>query len=247
MLEPTALATGIVVVLGKYAIDKGAKLLREAGPKAVEAAKQLYQSTLDHFQKINRPEELEKLETQPEDADAQKRVQMRLEDAVRDDAALKERLEAFLTTFQKEAKAHAQAQNTSTTVTVGSGAAAMGDGSVAVGARGVNVGGNVSGGIITGDGNTVTHGAGQPEDLSELGLQGLPSIPRKLRSNMVNFLGADEIKDVIFDLDMNYEGMNDLNHADMVKKIILFCRQQDRVEDLLVACETANKTLNWRE
>ena len=43
------LTASVVIILGKYAIDKGASLAKEAGPKAVELAGQLFVTVMSRL------------------------------------------------------------------------------------------------------------------------------------------------------------------------------------------------------
>ena len=48
-MEP--LTATIIVVLGKYALDKGLELGKEVGPKALETAKEMFTTVLDRLRK----------------------------------------------------------------------------------------------------------------------------------------------------------------------------------------------------
>ena len=140
------LTTAVVTILGKYAVDKGASLLKEAGQAAADAAGKLFQKVMERL-KADPAEarNAERFEKNPEAYQAP--IADAVDEKVKSDADFAAQLKALLAEYEKAA-------SVSITQT-GSGAVATG-GSVAAGAGGIAVGGNVSGGIIVGSGDTVT-------------------------------------------------------------------------------------------
>jgi hypothetical protein len=58
----------IVTILGKYAIDKGAELLKQAGPKVAELAGKLFEKVADRLRKDpGDAKNMQKFEQKPED------------------------------------------------------------------------------------------------------------------------------------------------------------------------------------
>lgn len=57
-MDPTVAA--VIAIIGKYSIDKGVELLKEAGPKAVEVAEKLLQKVADSLRK--NPGDIQNLE-----------------------------------------------------------------------------------------------------------------------------------------------------------------------------------------
>ena len=144
------LTSTVVTLLGKYAIDKGASLLKEAGQAAADAAGKLFQKVMDRL-KADPAEakNAERFEQNPEGYQAP--VADAVDEKVKSDPDFAAQLQALLEEFDKAQKAAGVS-----IVNTGSGAVAT-QGGVAAGAGGVAVGGNVSGGIILGSDNTVTN------------------------------------------------------------------------------------------
>ena len=128
-----------VDVLGKYVIDQGATLLKEAGQSAVQAAAKLFEQVMNRL-KADPAEakNAERFEQNPETY--QVPIADALAEKVKNDPDFAAQLAALLKDYE-------QALNTGATrIKVGKGAVAM-QGSVAAGAGGVAVAGNVQGGI----------------------------------------------------------------------------------------------------
>ncbi len=140
--------TPIVLILGKYALDKGVELGKEVGPKALDTAKDMFKLVLERIG-AKKPETAAEFSKDPETY--QKPVEKALDDEARTDLKFAEQLKALLAQYEKAAKEHAAATGTTYSATlVGDGAIAQGPGAVAAGKGGVAVGGNVTGNITTG-------------------------------------------------------------------------------------------------
>ena len=153
------LTTAVVTILGKYAIDKGASLLKEAGKGVADAAGRLFDKVMQRL-KADPAEakNAERFETNPQGYEQP--VADAVEEKMKSDPSFAAELKALLDAF-------AAAQKTAgvTIVNTGSGAVAT-QGGAAAGAGGVAVGGNVSGGIVVGDHNVVverTSGGEKPK------------------------------------------------------------------------------------
>lgn len=129
----------VVDVLGKYALDKGVTLLKEAGQAAAFAASRLFDLVLT------------RLNADPADAKNARRFEENPEgyrtpitDAIAEkmkaDPDFAAQLSALLQEYQRAASANASA------IQMGSGVVAT-QGGIAAGEGGVAVGGNVQGGI----------------------------------------------------------------------------------------------------
>ncbi len=143
------LTTAVVTILGKYAVDKGAGLLKEAGQAAADAAGKLFQKVMERL-KADPAEakNAERFEKTPEAYQAP--IADAVDEKVKSDPDFAAQLKALLEEFQKAAG------TASTSIgDVGSGAVAT-QGSVAAGAGGVafKVEGDVSGGIKIGKNDT---------------------------------------------------------------------------------------------
>lgn len=138
------ITSSIVIVLGKYALDKGAELATKVGPKALEAAKEMFQTVLERVKRTD-PRTVEKFPGNPEGYNAP--LTDSLNEVMETDPDFAAQLKALLEQYEKEAQEHAAATGTSYQATVkGSGAIAQ-EGSVAAGEGGVAVGRDVHGGV----------------------------------------------------------------------------------------------------
>jgi len=147
------IVTSIVVILGKYALDKGVELGKDVGPKALDTAKQVFGMVLERARRVD-PRTAQQFPENPEGYRAP--LTDVLDEITRADADFRARLKALLEQYEAAAREHATAVGTTYGATVaGSGAIAQGEGAVAAGAGGVAVGGDAKGTIITGHGNVV--------------------------------------------------------------------------------------------
>jgi hypothetical protein len=146
--------TPIALILGKYALDKGAELGKEVGPKALETAKEMFKMVLDRIG-VKKPETAAEFPNAPETY--QKPLEQAMQAEVSADPAFAAQLKDLLAKYEEAAREHTAAMGTTYQATLkGSGAIAQGEGAVAAGKRGVAVGRDVTGStIITGDSNVV--------------------------------------------------------------------------------------------
>jgi hypothetical protein len=145
----------VVDVLGKYVIDKGATLLKEAGQAAVQAAAQLFQQVMNRL-KADPAEakNVERFEKNPRDYQAA--IAEALAEKMKNDPEFASQIAALLDDYKKAV----HSVDTSS-IKVGSGAIAM-QGGIAAGEGGVAVDGNVQGGITLN--NTVSQFALKGDD-----------------------------------------------------------------------------------
>lgn len=147
MTDP--LTISVVSILGKYAIDAGAKLIEEAGPPAAKKAAELAKVALGYLRKKPDGEVIaDGFEAKPDVYAAP--LEDKLDSAIQADPAFKEQLATLVSAFEEE-------QATYRASLTGSGAIAQGPGATAVGERGSYVGGS-AGVVVTGDSNTVSAG-----------------------------------------------------------------------------------------
>jgi hypothetical protein len=140
--------TPIVVILGKYALDKGGELAKEVGPKALETAKAMFQTVLERIGQ-KKAETAAEFPNDPETY--QKPLEKALEAEAQADPDFAAQLKTLLAEYEEAAQAHAAATGKTYQATVkGSGAVAQDD-SVAAGKGGFAIKGDVHGGI------TVSH------------------------------------------------------------------------------------------
>jgi hypothetical protein len=140
------LITPIVVILGKYALDKGVELGKEVGPQALDTAKEMFQLVLDRIGK-KKPETAAEFPNEPETYE--KPLVSAVEAEVQADPDFAAQLQALLAQYEEAAQQYAAAHGISQTVTqTRDGAIAQGEGATALGAGAtqIHVGGSVSGG-----------------------------------------------------------------------------------------------------
>ncbi|HID53971.1 MAG TPA: hypothetical protein EYP41_18280 [Anaerolineae bacterium] len=238
MLDP--ITTGIVVVLGKYALDKGAELGAEVGPKALDTAKEMVSSALNYLRREPKSEVIvAEYEEDPETY--AKPLEKKLDIAIQTDPALKAELEALLLKFDEEAETYAAAQGTTyTAVLKGSGAIAQGKGATAVGERGVNVGGNAGGPIITGSGNVVNIGRSAASSVS------LPSSLAPLRDNLSTYFNKSELKSLCFDLGVASDDLPGETRSELAQALVEHCYERGRLPELISRCQAERPHVNWQ-
>jgi hypothetical protein len=140
------LTTAVVTILGKYAIDKGATLLKEGGKAVAEAAGKLFARVIERLKAD--PAEAKNAERFEQNPEAFKPViEVAVDETVKADHGFAAQLKALLDEFDAAQKAAGVM-----IVNTGSGAVAT-QGGVAAGAGGVAVGGDVSGDIVVGSGS----------------------------------------------------------------------------------------------
>lgn len=144
--------TPIVVILGKYALDKGVELGKEVGPEALKTAKEMFALALERIGR-KKPETAAEFPEHPQAYEGP--LALALDEAVQANADLKAQLQKLLEQYDQAAEAYAAAQGkTYTSIKVRDGAAAVGDGATALGAgaQQIQIGGDVGGDLTTGGG-----------------------------------------------------------------------------------------------
>ncbi|MCP4543649.1 MAG: hypothetical protein GY832_41580 [Chloroflexi bacterium] len=140
--------TTIIVILGKYALDKGVELGTKVGPKALDTAKEMFQIVMERVKGVD-PRTAEKYPENPQGYQAP--VKDILADIVQANAEFAAQLKTLLAQYDKEAQANAVETGTTYEALLdGSGAIAQGKGAVAAGEGGIAIGGNVGGDVIAG-------------------------------------------------------------------------------------------------
>jgi hypothetical protein len=129
----------VVDILGRYAIDKGASLLKEAGQSAVKVAAKLFEQVMNRL-KADPAESknAERFEKNPEAFEPA--LAAALAEKVEKDPDFAAQLAALLKDYERARNIGASS------IQVGSGAAALQDG-IAAGEGGMAIAGNVQGGI----------------------------------------------------------------------------------------------------
>lgn len=235
MLDP--ITTGIIVVLGKYALDKGAELGKEVGPKALETAKEIFTTALDRLRRNPAGQVIaDEYEADPDISE--KLVAKKLDEAMNKDAAFKAQLESLLKQYDEAAAAHAAAVGTTyTAILEGSGAIAQGGGD-ALGERAVKAG-NVQGPIITGSGNVINTGRSAGATAS------LPSTLAPLRDKLVRYFDRRELKSLCFDLGVASDDLPGDTRSELAEALVRHCYRRGRLPELLRQCRAERPQVTW--
>lgn len=236
MLDPVT--TGIIIVLGKYALDKGTELGKEVGPKALEVAKELFTITLDRLRRDPAGQVIaDEYEADPETYE--KPLQKKLDEAVKAEAQFKAQVEALLKQFDEAAAAHAVATgSTYTAVLEGGGAIAQGEGATAVGEEGVNVIGNVGGSIITGSGHVIQTG-GSSSSVS------LPPMLAPLRDKLTRYFNMSELKALCFDLGLAPDDLPGNTRTERAQALVEHSYRHNRLPTLINHCRAERPNVVW--
>lgn len=245
MTDP--ITASIVVILGRYAIDKGAELAKEVGPKAAEKAGELLKTALDHLRRKPKGEVVaDGFEEDP--STYEKPVEKELASAAEADPDFAAQLQALLAEYEEAARAHAAARGTRYEASLkGSGAIAQGPGATAVGERGVHVGGDVGGSIVTGDRNVVDRDRAQSSrsDATRQAGSALAGELAGLREQIAFHFNDEELRDLCHDMEINYEFLAGENLSGKVRELVLYCQRHNRLDDLLGHCRRLRPEADW--
>ena len=121
---------------------------------------------------------------------------------------------------------------------VQSGASTQGPGSTAVGERGVYVGGNVGGSIITGDQN-IFYGGSTPAPLAaELA---------PLRDQLLRTFNLAELNGLCFDLGIDFESLAGQTRPEKAQSLVAYCDRHNRMDELLARAWALRPHIDWSE
>lgn len=241
MIDP--MTASIVVVLGKYALDRGTELARFAGPTAKELAGKLFETVMERLR--HDPKTAATADEFVEDPETYKKpLEKKLKEAAQADPALAEQLKTLLAQYETAAQAYAAAKGTSYQANLqGSGAIAQGEGAKSVGARGVMVGGNVAGHIITGDGNKT--GSGYVPSTGPYTPPVLSPTLETLREKISYHFNVGELKNLCQDMNIAYENLAGEGLEGQVRELIAYCERHGRLDTLIAECKRRRPNVDW--
>lgn len=235
MTDP--ITAGIIVVLSKYVIDQGAELIKEVGPAAAKKAGELLKTALDYLRGSPKGELVAGgFEEDPETYE--KPLAKELETAVQADPDLAARLDELWAEYQEAAKAFAGGSSYQAHLE-GSGAIAQGEGATAVGERGVNIGGNVGGPIITGSGNVINTGRSPGSSVT------LPPTLAPLRDKLARYFNRGELKGLCFEMGVAHDDLPGETRTELAQALVEYCHQRGCLPDLVRRCQAERPHVDW--
>lgn len=231
MIDP--LTASVMIVLGKYAIDKGGELVEEYGPAAAQKAGELFKTALDYLRGRPQSENVAtEFEQDPETY--QKPMEKKLDEAVQADPAfagqLKELLAAFETAVSAAGPHYTAALHGSGAISQGSGTA-LGQG--AVQAR------DVQGSIITGSQNVIY--TGRPSASSAA----LPPNLVPLHNKLVTYFSKSELEALCFRLGLPADDLPGETRTELAQALIEYCHRRDRLPELVNRCQAERPQVDW--
>jgi hypothetical protein len=67
----------------------------------------------------------------------------------------------------------------------------------------------------------------------------------KLRRNLVAAFNDSELRDLCFDMNVDYESLSGENKADKARELIAFCERRQSVPDLVARCWELRPKVEW--
>jgi hypothetical protein len=235
------ITASIIWILSQYALDKGVELAKEAGPAASEIAGRLFASVLERLRQEPRGQTVsEEFERDPETYG--RPLQKQLQVAFNADPDFAAQLRELVSLYEQAAAAHAPSTGIRASLQ-GGGAIAQGSGATAVGSRGVNIGGSNTGTIITGD--NVHYVGGAPTTSSSVNRTDAAVNMATLRERLIAAFSDAELRDLCFDLGIEYESLGGEGKAGKVRELISYCERHGRLPDLLAYARRKRPLVEW--
>jgi hypothetical protein len=228
-----SLATSVMILLGKYAVDKGVNLAKEVGPAAAQKAGDLFQAALDYLRRRPQSENIaSEYEQDPETYE--KPMEKKLFAAVQTDAAFSAQLKELLAAYEATALAY----RASTTISSqGSGAISQGSGD-ALGERAV-LARDVQGPIVTGSQNIIYTGRPPASSVT------LPPTLALMRDKLVQHFDKRELNILCFDLGLAYDDLPGETRTELAQALVEYCHRHNRLPDLIVRCQSERPQIEW--
>lgn len=67
----------------------------------------------------------------------------------------------------------------------------------------------------------------------------------KLRQNIVAFFNDSELRDLCFDMNVDYESLKGENKADKARELVAFCERRQSMPDLVARCQELRPKVEW--
>jgi uncharacterized protein YjbI with pentapeptide repeats len=67
----------------------------------------------------------------------------------------------------------------------------------------------------------------------------------KLRQNLVAAFNESELRDLCFDMNVDYESLNGENKADKARELVAFCERRQSMPDLVARCRELRPNTSW--
>ncbi len=111
-----------------------------------------------------------------------------------------------------------------------------GNNNTVVGAGGVSVGGNMTGNIITGSGNTINV---SPEPAQ------IPPFLIPLRNDIAKYFSSSEIKDLCFEMKVNPDDLHGETRKELGQSLVAYFYEREMLEDLKALCRKKRPKIAW--
>ena len=67
----------------------------------------------------------------------------------------------------------------------------------------------------------------------------------RLRGNIYNAFTRSELRDVCFDMDVDYESLSGDTKGDDVRELIALCERSGRMDELITMCSRRRSNVSW--
>jgi hypothetical protein len=231
-----SLTVSVMIVLSKFALDKGENLVKDVGPDATEKAAELFYKTLARLGREAGGEFVAN-EFEKKPAVYEKPFAEILAAVVQTDPNWANQLQKLLVEYQTEAQIYAKTADISIATLKGSGAISQVSGDV-LGERAV-MAGNVHGSIVTGNNNIVSTGG------SSTSIVELPPTLAPLRNKLTQHFNRDGLKVICFDLGVAPDDLPGETRTEIAQALVAYCYERGRLADLRSRCREERPQVDW--
>ena len=67
----------------------------------------------------------------------------------------------------------------------------------------------------------------------------------ELRQNLVAAFNDSELRDLCFDMNVDYESLNGENKADKARELVAYCERRQSVPGLVAKCQELRPKVSW--
>jgi hypothetical protein len=69
----------------------------------------------------------------------------------------------------------------------------------------------------------------------------------KLRQNLIHYLNEEELKDLCFDIHIDYDTLSGSGKGAKIRELITYCERNGRITELINKCQDLRPNVNWEE